>query len=596
MPWIEIAALAVGALVVTLVVMLRRERNAQRRLRILAEIAAASDPAHSLEETFERICSVLVPGFADFCMIDLIGEDRVPRRAAVRVGPGGESELERGLAERTPSTPPRLRESRPPSLEPRFYERVSDDDLRGLAHDEADDLNLLRNLGMRSAITVALQARGGVAGALTVGVAWSGRRYRREDAHFASILSGRVALALDNAGLFADLERAERARAEIGETLQRGLLPPPLPHIQDWSIAAMYRPAGAENEVGGDFYDVFRVPGGWMLAVGDVTGRGARAASITAVARYTLRTAAVLTDDPLVALRALNRALLARGDSALCSLAAITLSEDRSRPLRLAVAGHPPPLLIDGEAVREAIEPGPILGAFGDAKWEIGHAQVEPGQQLVIVTDGIAEAHGPTERFGEARLRAALRGAGNSALALQQLEESLRSFMERPLEDDVAAMAIAPESQPSPDSASASMDVVERKMVQRLHECFNRRDEACIVELCDDSMEFFPVVTAGAVGREAPYRGRTGLRDYLGDVAEAWEELQIAMDVAEVRGERVLVRGRVYARSRELGIRNLPVAWIWEMRGGRFTRGAVFPDPDQAVAMFAAGESMQSAS
>ena len=114
MPWIEIAALAVGALVVTLVVMLRRERNAQRRLRILAEIAAASDPAHSLEETFERICSVLVPGFADFCMIDLIGEDRVPRRAAVRVGPGGESELERGLAERTPSTPPRLRESRPP--------------------------------------------------------------------------------------------------------------------------------------------------------------------------------------------------------------------------------------------------------------------------------------------------------------------------------------------------------------------------------------------------------------------------------------------------------------------------------------------------
>ena len=286
---------------------------------------------------------------------------------------------------------------------------------------------------MRSAITVALQARGGVAGALTVGVAWSGRRYRREDAHFASILSGRVALALDNAGLFADLERAERARAEIGETLQRGLLPPPLPHIQDWSIAAMYRPAGAENEVGGDFYDVFRVPGGWMLAVGDVTGRGARAASITAVARYTLRTAAVLTDDPLVALRALNRALLARGDSALCSLAAITLSEDRSRPLRLAVAGHPPPLLIDGEAVREAIEPGPILGAFGDAKWEIGHAQVEPGQQLVIVTDGIAEAHGPTERFGEARLRAALRGAGNSALALQQLEESLRSFMERPL-------------------------------------------------------------------------------------------------------------------------------------------------------------------
>ena len=61
----------------------------------------------------------------------------------------------------------------------------------------------------------------------------------------------------------------------------------------------MYRPAGSENEVGGDFYDVFRVADGWMLVIGDVTGRGARAASLTAVARYTLRTAATLTGDPV---------------------------------------------------------------------------------------------------------------------------------------------------------------------------------------------------------------------------------------------------------------------------------------------------------
>ncbi len=159
-------------------------------------------------------------------------------------------------------------------------------------------------------------------------MAWSGRRYRADDARFAWVLSGRVALALDNSGLFADLERAEGARAEIAETLQRGLLPPPLPHIPGWSLAAMYRPAGAENEVGGDFYDAFRVAGGWMLVIGDVTGRGARAASITALARYTLRTAAQLTDDPLVALTTLNRALLARQDASLCSIAALGLSED----------------------------------------------------------------------------------------------------------------------------------------------------------------------------------------------------------------------------------------------------------------------------
>lgn len=454
MGWIgitEVVGLSLVVLGGSLVLLYVRERKSRRRFDILADIAAASDTgAADLERTLDEISAILVPQIADFCMIDVIDKDRVPRRAAVRVGPGGKPEFERGLAERMPSTPPRMVESRD-SLEPRFYERMSEDDLRGLAHDP-DDLEFLRGLGMRSAITVALKARGEVTGTLTMAVAWSRRRYRREDARFAWILSGRVALALDNSGLFADLERAESARAEIAETLQRGLLPSPLPHIPGWSIAAMYRPAGAENEVGGDFYDAFRVPGGWMLVIGDVTGRGAHAASITAAARYTLRTAAVLTDDPLVALQTLNKALLARGDTALCSLAAMTLSEDRFEPVRLAVAGHPPPLLVDGESVTEIAGADPVLGAFDDAKWTIVRSEVEPGQQLVVVTDGITEAEGPEGRFGEDRLRSHLAGAANPALAIQRLEGSLHAFTEGRLDDDVAMLAIArtPDEAPRP--------------------------------------------------------------------------------------------------------------------------------------------------
>lgn len=125
-------------------------------------------------------------------------------------------------------------------------------------------------------------------------------------------------------------------------------------------------------------------------------------------------------------------------------------------------------------------------------------------------------------------------------------------------------------------------------LIERLYDCFNRRDAAGIVELCDEEMEFFPVVTAEAVGREAPYRGRSGLRDYLDDVAEVWEELQIRPSEVEARGGALLVRGRVYARSRELGIRDVPVGWVWEVRDGRFVRGEAFPDPEQAVARFAA--------
>ncbi len=127
-------------------------------------------------------------------------------------------------------------------------------------------------------------------------------------------------------------------------------------------------------------------------------------------------------------------------------------------------------------------------------------------------------------------------------------------------------------------------------LVERLFDAFNRRDGEEIVAVCDERMEFFPVVTAEAVGRDAPYVGPDGLRAYLVDVAEVWEELQITPSELQERGDRLLVRGRVYARSRDLGIRDLPVAWIWEVSEEHFVRGEVFPDPEQAVSRFAAGE------
>jgi serine phosphatase RsbU (regulator of sigma subunit) len=445
MAWIDISMVTAALAVLCawlVVVLLLRARRSQRRFEILGSVAAAAESSDSLESTFERICDILVPEIADFCMIDVI-EDGEPRRVAVRVAPGGSSRAEQGLKERKPSLPERMVRGEDGSLEPRFYERVSESDLREIAHDEGDDLDFLRGLRMRSAITLALQARGQVKGTLTLGVAWSGRRYTRDDVRFAWILSGRVALTLDNSGLFSDLERAEAARAEIAETLQRGLMPPPLPHIPGWSLAALYRPAGAENEVGGDFYDAFPVADGWMLVIGDVTGRGARAASITALARYTLRTAAALTNDPQIALATLNRALLARHDTSLCSMAALTLSDDPRQPVRMAVAGHLPPLLVDGDEVREATGSDQVLGAFADGEWRIGESQVKPGQQLVMTTDGIVEAEGEDGRFGEQRLRAELAGAGNPAGAVQRLEGALRAFTADTLDDDVAILAVA---------------------------------------------------------------------------------------------------------------------------------------------------------
>ncbi|HEV2728322.1 MAG TPA: SpoIIE family protein phosphatase, partial [Solirubrobacterales bacterium] len=429
---------------------------------------------------------------------------------------------------------------------------------------------------------VELRARGRITGMLTVSVGPAGRRFRSSDARFVSVLAGRVALALDNAGLFSELERSDRERAEIAATLQRGLLPPPLPHIPGWSVAAMYRPAGAENEIGGDFYDAFRIAGGWMVVIGDVTGRGAQAAAVTAHARYTLRTAAALTGDPVVALRTLNRELLGRG-TALCSVAAMTIAEDPSQPVRLAVAGHPPPLLVDGDSVTEAASPAPVLGAFSDEQWRVEAAAVAPGQQLVVITDGITEAEGEDGRFGEERLRAELVGIASPALAAQRLEGALHRFTGGEMDDDAAIIAIGPASadvEPAPGA--------ERERVERLYEAFNRRDAGTIRELCDERLAFFPIGTAEEIGRDAPYTGPEGLREYLNDVERAWDELQITPKVVERHGSSLLVRGRAYARGRALGIRDMPVAWIWDLANGKFTRGEVFRDPEEAVRRLAA--------
>jgi serine phosphatase RsbU (regulator of sigma subunit) len=573
-------ALVLVAIVAT--ISTRKVRQVNRRFRMLDEISRAADAGETLDETLDAIAGIIVPVLGDICAIDVIEGDSVRRAALHADGPDGEMIVER-LTARGPRLQAQIasQATREP-LEPRRFELRTDEDLREFASDD-EDLEFLRSLGVRSGVTVELRARGRPTGMLTISVGHSGRRFQDSDIGFVTLLAGRVALALDNAGLFSDLERSERERTEIAETLQRGLLPPPLPHIPGWSVAATYRPAGAENEIGGDFYDAFRIAGGWMVVIGDVTGRGAKAAAVTAHARYTLRTAAALTGDPVVALRTLNRELLARQGTALCSVAAMAFSEDPAEPVRLAVAGHPPPLLVDGDRVTEVTSPAPVLGAFTDEAWTLESTRVVPGQQLVVVTDGVTETGADGERFGEERLRAQLEGVSSPALASQRIEGALHEFAGGTLDDDAAILAIAP--------AAAGVELAsdrERELVERLFEAFNRRDPEEIVALCDEGMGFFPVGTAEEVGRTAPYVGPQGLHEYLRDVDRAWDELLISPKVVEKRGSSLLVRGRAYARSRHLGIRDLPVAWIWDLSGDRFIRGEVFRDLEEAAARLAA--------
>lgn len=130
------------------------------------------------------------------------------------------------------------------------------------------------------------------------------------------------------------------------------------------------------------------------------------------------------------------------------------------------------------------------------------------------------------------------------------------------------------------------MTEASEALVGRLFNAFNQRDAETIVELCSPRMEFF-AVTAEEVGRGASYVGPEGLRDYLDDVERFWEELLITPGRVERRADQLLVFGRVYVRNRELGIRDMPVAWIWQVDGDLFVRGEVFADPSKAVERFA---------
>lgn len=207
----------------------------------------------------------------------------------------------------------------------------------------------------------------------------------------------------------------------------------------------MYEPAGEVNEVGGDFYEVFKVDGGWAVVLGDVSGKGAAAAALTAEARHTIRTAGILSSDPAEGLRILDRNLRGRDDVALCSVAMLVLPDAQSSPasVRVYLAGHPHPMLVrDGQASQVG-EPGPLLGVVEDPEWVPVEVSLERGDQLVLYTDGVIEARRKGgERFGSDRLRAGLDGCRAPDLAVEQVRGALAAFGAESRQDDAAVVAI----------------------------------------------------------------------------------------------------------------------------------------------------------
>ena len=139
--------------------------------------------------------------------------------------------------------------------------------------------------------------------------------------------------------------------------------------------------------------ELLRVPDGWIVFVGDVAGRGPAAATLTALARYTLRTAGMLSGDPLVALATLNRALRERDRLSLCSACVVFLHDEDARA-DVVLAGHPPALVLRGDDVEPVGVSGPLLGAFDDVGWQPEVTRLAAGQQIVMVAPSAWTWHG----------------------------------------------------------------------------------------------------------------------------------------------------------------------------------------------------------
>jgi serine phosphatase RsbU (regulator of sigma subunit) len=263
------------------------------------------------------------------------------------------------------------------------------------------------------------------------------------DLELVADLARRAGIALDNARLFGQ-------RTRIAARLQESLLPERLPDVPGVEVAVRYATAEDAVDVGGDFYDLVPLSDReHLVVIGDVSGRGVDAATVTGLARHTLR-AFAHEPSPAAGLRRLGQILHAQGDAERFVTAVtgrLTRLDDGRATVRLARAGHTYPVLVParpGGEVRLVLSEGPLLGAASDVIVEEVEQVLEPGDALVLYTDGITETRRGEELFGEDRLMAALAaaaGAPAEGLADAVLA-AVDAFRVAPSEDDLALLVL----------------------------------------------------------------------------------------------------------------------------------------------------------
>jgi serine phosphatase RsbU (regulator of sigma subunit) len=415
-------------------------RRAAEAKDLLISATASLDASLDPLQTVQTVAGTAVPQLADLCVIDLLREDGT---IGDSIAAAEEERLTRRLEELRAREPLVLSGPHPVahalrSGEPlQVYDLTDPATLRRAAQSE-EHMRFMRRAGYRSAVVVKLTARGHVLGALSFLRLAGGGELLPEHLPIMQDLANRAAMALDNANLYAE-------RTHVVRTLQRSLLPDALPEVPGVQLASAYHPVGEGNEVGGDFYDVFSVPSGCWLVVGDVCGKGTEAAAVTALVRHSIRALALHQDSPAQVLGFVNEVMLSHelfGRFATVILARLDLSSSPG-PVRatIASAGHHPPVLLgaDGRTCCPEVS-GTLLGVLREARSRDVAVTLEPGASVVLYTDGLTDAGAPRRGISAEELcRHLARGGPASPRALvRRLERLAGARSGGHLRDDIA--------------------------------------------------------------------------------------------------------------------------------------------------------------
>ena len=393
------------------------------RLETLQEVTEASlaylDVDDLLGALLERITGIVSADTAAFLLVEEDGRTLVPR--AVRgfseeLGDDFRVPVGVGFAGRVAAT-------RGP---------VAIEDLDRSPIDVTNPL--LRKRRVRSVLGVPMVVEGRLIGVLYVGTARP-RLFSAADAYLMQLVADRAALSIERDRL------GEHNR--IARTLQRSVLPTELPEIAGVAIAARYLPAATETAIGGDWYDVIPLADGRVgFAIGDVVGRGVRAAALMGQLRTALHAYAIEVGAPAEVAARLARFIDALGDDAMATFVYAVLDPDGGR-LEFVNGGHPSPLLISPDSRPRYLDAGsgPPLGVRVVEPFHAAEVEMPRGSMLLLYTDGLVERRGKRLSDRHSSLASAASGAPADVDLLCDAV-SAAVLADAPTGDDVALLAV----------------------------------------------------------------------------------------------------------------------------------------------------------